>query len=133
MFYKYILKFRLIFSCIFNFLVVNIKIIFIWDFFLSFFLILERNICKIFRLVVIGKKLNMKFLNLRLENYLQYNKYSFHWIPLYIIILSLIKLLSTDLSTREIIQSLLNEITFIITIFKVIWNFGVPRLLYYHY
>lgn len=131
MFYKYILKFRLIFSCIFNFLVVNIKIIFIWDFFLSFFLILERNICKIFRLVVIGKKLNMKFLNLRLlENYLQYNKYSFHWIPLYIIILSLIKLLSTDLSTREIIQPLLNEITFIITIFKVIWNFGVPRLLY---
>lgn len=128
------MKFRLIFSCIFNFLVVNIKIIFIWDFFLSFFLILERNICKIFRLVVIGKKLNMKFLNLRLlENYLQYNKYSFHWIPLYIIILSLIKLLSTDLSTREIIQPLLNEITFIITIFKIIWNFGVPRLLYYHY
>lgn len=128
------MKFRLIFSCIFNFLVVNIKIIFIWDFFLSFFLILERNICKIFRLVVIGKKLNMKFLNLRLlENYLQYNKYSFHWIPLYIIILSLIKLLSTDLSTRKIIQPLLNEITFIITIFKIIWNFGVPRLLYYHY
>lgn len=128
------MKFRLIFSCIFNFLVVNMKIIFIWDFFLSFFLILERNICKIFRLVVIGKKLNMKFLNLRLlENYLQYNKYSFHWIPLYIIILSLIKLLSTDLSTREIIQPLLNEITFIITIFKVIWNFWVPRLLYYHY